>query len=471
MTSLLFLALANRATLDIRDFGAKPDARTLNTVAIQAALDKAASHGGGTVNVPSGTFLTGSIRLRSGVELHLDQGATLLGSSHRSDYQRGNWFSLILANGLHNIAITGPGTIDGNGHLLSQDVLRMVDTGEVKIPNKGWRPSELDRPQILEFQNCANVRIEGVTVSHSCCWVQTYRKCDHLAIQRMKVDSKTYWNNDGIDLVDCQHVVVSDCDVDAADDGICLKSEDPKSDCSDIVVERCRIRSSASAVKFGTASYGGFRHIRVRDISIRDTYRSAVALESVDGGTLSDVSVENIKAINTGNAFFIRLGHRYLNANPGKVQNVVLKGFDVQVPLGQPDKGYAFPGPPFLEPHNTCPAMIVGHRDAPITGIRLENIHIRFCGAGDKSIAFRTPQQVPERPKDYPDFTMFGEVPAWALYLRHVKGIQIRNFTATLDAPDYRPAFLADDVNNLTTKLVKVSGASSDGNWRFSEKP
>ena len=236
MTSLLFLALANRATLDIRDFGAKPDARTLNTVAIQAALDKAASHGGGTVNVPSGTFLTGSIRLRSGVELHLDQGATLLGSSHRSDYQRGNWFSLILANGLHNIAITGTGTIDGNGHLLSQDVLRMVDTGEVKIPNKGWRPSELDRPQILEFQNCANVRIEGVTVSHSCCWVQTYRKCDHLAIQRMKVDSKTYWNNDGIDLVDCQHVVVSDCDVDAADDGICLKSEDPKSDCSDIVV-------------------------------------------------------------------------------------------------------------------------------------------------------------------------------------------------------------------------------------------
>ena len=336
----------------------------------------------------------------------------------------------------------------------------MVDTGEVKIPNKGWRPSELDRPQILEVQNCEHVTVKGVTIAHSCCWVQTYRKCSYLSILGIKVDSKTYWNNDGIDVVDCQHALIADCDIDAADDGICLKSEDPESDCSDMVIERCRVRSSASAVKFGTASYGGFRRIQVKHIAVRDTYRSAVALESVDGGTLEDVTVEDVKAVNTGNAFFIRLGHRNLNASPGKVRNVLLKGFDVEVPLGQPDKGYPFPGPPFLEPHNTCPSMIVGHRDARIQNVRIENIHIRFCGGGTKAIAFRKPSEVPERPKDYPDFTMFGEVPAWGIYLRHVSGIRIDNFKAELSAPDYRPAFLVDDVIGLTTKSVKVLGTS-----------
>lgn len=459
MVEILAILGLGTTKADIRDFGAVGDGVKMCTVPIQSAIDEVSATGG-VVNFPKGTYLTGSLHLRSHVELHLDSGAVLLGSRFRKDYVRGNWFSLLLANGLKDIAVTGQGTIDGHGKELAQDVLRLVETGEVKIRPGGWRPSEVDRPQILEIQNCRKVRIAGVSIKNSCCWVQTYRKCDDLRIEGVHVDSKTYWNNDGIDVADCKNVRISGCDIDAADDGICLKSEDSNSCCENVKIEDCRVRSSASAIKFGTASYGGFRNIKVRRISVRDTYRSAVALESVDGGTLENVDVEDINAVNTGNAFFIRLGHRNLKAPPGHVRRLVLRNFDVQVPTGQPDKGYPFQGPPVLEPHNLTPSSIVGHRDDPIEDVSLENISIRFGGGGSKAVAYRTVDQIPERPSDYPDFTMFGELPAWAVYIRHAEGVKIRGMSLRLDRSDYRPALVFDDVNAISIGKMNVNGAA-----------
>jgi polygalacturonase len=450
------LALALQS-FDVTQFGAVGDGTTMCTKSIQAAIDKAAVSGG-TVDFSAGRFLTGSIHLRSNVTLHLGKDSVLLGSRHRKDYEKGQWYSLILASHLQHIRIDGEGTIDGQGAALAQDVLAMVETGEVKIPPKGWRPSELDRPQILEIRDCNDVAVDGVAIKNSCCWVQTYRNCKDLKIRNIRVDSKAYWNNDGIDIVDCRNVAVTGCDVDAADDGICLKSETPGKFCEDVAIIDCKIRSSASAIKFGTASQGGFRNVRVANIDIHDTYRSCVALESVDGGTLENVTVENIRAINTGNAFFIRLGHRNLRVPPGHVRKVLLKNFDVQVPAGQPDKGYPFQGPPFTEPHNVDPSSIVGHETSPIQDVTLENITIRVEGGGSKSVAYRAIDKVPERPSDYPDFTMFGELPAWALYVRHVDGLRIRGLMVTLDHSDYRAPFVADDVSGLSAEGVTVRG-------------
>jgi hypothetical protein len=459
MIALLAVAVASIPSFDITTYGAIGDGKTMCTAAIQAAIDKAAQSRPSVVRIPAGRFLTGSLHLRSHVELRLDKDATLLGSSRRKDYEKGQWYALLLGNNLQDVVIDGEGTIDGQGKALAQDVLAMVETGEVKIPPKGWRPSEVDRPQIIEIRNCHGVRIDGVTIRNSACWVQTYRNCTNLTIHGVHVDSKTYWNNDGIDIVDCRKVQVTDCDVDAADDGICLKSESPTGLCEDVLIENCRVRSSASAIKFGTASQGGFRRVVVRGIKIHDTFRSCVALESVDGGILEDVDVSNVQATHTGNAFFIRLGHRNLHVPPGRIRRVTLRNFDVQVPSGQPDKGYPFQGPPFTEPHNVNPSSIVGHSQTPIEDIRLEHIKIHVEGGGSASVANRTLDKVPERPSNYPDFTMFGELPAWALYIRHANGLTIQDLTVTLDYPDYRPPFAADDVSNLTAHSVTVQGA------------
>ncbi len=456
MIAIAAFAFVLRTRFDVTQLGAVGDGKTMCTKAIQRAID---SVGKGVVNVPAGVYLTGSLHLRSHVELHLEKGATLLGSRFRKDYDRALWFSLLIGDKLEDVAITGEGTIDGNGKALAQDVLRLVDTGEVKIPAGGWRPSEQDRVEILELTECHGVRVEGVKIQNACCWVQTYRRCGDLTLKGLRVYSKTYWNNDGFDIVDCRNVRVADCDVDSCDDGICLKSERRDSRCENVLIEHCSVRSSASAIKFGTASYGGFRKVVVKDIRIRDTFRSCVALESVDGGTLEDVLVENVKAVNTGNAFFIRLGHRNLSAPTGRVRNVTLRDFDVQVPAGQPDQGYSFQGPPVTEPHNVFPSSIVGHTEVPIENVQLERINIRMAGGGSRAVADVAIDKVPERPSNYPEVTMFGERPAWALYVRHIKGLTIKELTVTVDKPDYRPPFVADDVSGLTADSVAVHGA------------
>jgi len=450
---LLIAASMLSSVLNVRDFGAVPDGKTLCTAAIQKAIDTAAQTPGTRVDFPGGEYLSGSIHLRSGVEIHIEKGATLLGSPFHKDYQRGTWNSLILAANLHDVSITGGGTIDGQGALVAQDILKLVQKGVLKIPPKSWRPSELDRPEIIEMNDCRNIKVSGVTIKNGCCWVQTYRNCDGMVIDGIKVDSKTYWNNDGIDIVDCRNCRVSNSFFDADDDGICLKSDNRKSRCENIEISKCRIRSSASAIKFGTASHGGFHHIRIHDIDIFDTFRSALALESVDGGILDDVVAERIKARHTGNAFFIRIGHRNLRVPPGQVRNIVLRDFDVEVPAGRPDFGYPFKGPQFSEPHNICPASIIGHRDQPIEGITLSNIKIRMPGGGNPAIAHvYNFDQVPERPTEYPEFTNFGELPAWGLYIRHAKGITLDNFALEAETNDYRVALAADDVHGFTIK-------------------
>jgi hypothetical protein len=337
-----------------------------------------------------------------------------------------------------------------------------VDTGEVKIPPKGWRPSELDRPEIIEMNYCDNVHVSGITIKNSCCWVQTYRECKFLDIYHIKVDSKSYWNNDGIDILDCKNVLVDECDIDACDDGICLKSDNPKSRCEDITIMDRKVRSSASAIKFGTSSHGGFKNILVNGIQVRDTFRSVIALESVDGGTLDNIDVGNIKAVNTGNPFFIRLGHRTLSAPIGRVKNIRLHDFDVQVPAIQPDLGYAFKGPDIATPHNVMPSSIMGHKQFPIENVRLTSIKVHFPGGGSEKVATVDIAKIPEYAEHYPEFNMFGEMPAWGLFIRHAKGITINNCQFDVAKNDYRPALALDDVTKITATKLQISGADKN---------
>ncbi len=457
---LLQIPLLARSPYNILDFGAKPDGTTLNTVAIQAAIDRAHFDGKGVVLIPEGIFLSGSIWLKSGVELRLAQGAMLLGSTHRPDYARITWYALILAEGQDHIAITGQGIIDGQGAALAADVVQRVQTGQIIDPYWGNnRPHERERPQLIEFKRCHNVRIEGVTLRNSACWVQTYDRCDQLKISKIRVESMAYWNNDGIDLVDSRNVLIADCFINSADDGICLKSSWPPAFCENIRIERCTIRSSASAFKIGTASRSGFRTIRVRDLTVYDTYRSAVAIEVVDGAFLENVDIDGVRAIHTGNAIFIRLGHRNGKSRPGALRNVRIRNLYAEISAGRPDAGYPFEGPEVTEPHNPFPSSVTGLPEHPVRQVRLENIRIVFEGGsrpGVVEIPIDSLDKVPERPSDYPEFSMFGELPAWGFYLRHAEGVQLKNVRLICQKPAYRPAIVADDTQGLHLEKLRI---------------
>ncbi|MFD1255248.1 glycoside hydrolase family 28 protein [Mucilaginibacter terrae] len=457
------LVFAQQKTYNITAYGAKPSLRLNNGKSIQKAIDDAASHGGGMVLVPAGTYITGPLVLKTGVELHLDDDALLMGSTNRMDYPKDK-MAVISAVSQQNIAITGNGIIDGQGRELVENVFVLLRQGIIK--DKEWllkRPTESNRPGVLHFYDCTNVKVTGVTIKNAACWVQNYKKCSQVVINHIRVISTAYWNNDGIDIVDSKDVRITNCFVNAADDGICLKSEERSGRCENIYVENCTVRSSASAFKLGTGSLGTFKNITVKNLTVYDTYRSAVALETVDGADMENINVSNVQAKNTGNAILIRLGHRNSDDKYSTIKHVYIGNVKAEIPSAKPDIGYPVEGPPpKVPPHNLLPASITGIPGHAIEDVILENIEITYGGGANKEKAYISTDllsTVPEQIPNYPEFTMFGELPAWGLYVRHAKGIKLKNVTLKLLENDFRPSMVFDDVNGLDVQGLNLPNA------------
>lgn len=452
-------------TYNIVAFGAKGDGRTLNTICIQRAIDIAFFKGGGKVIIPKGRFVTGVIHLRSNVHLLLHKDAGLLGSTSRLDYGIEDARCLISTTNQNNVSITGYGEIDGRGREVVKDLIKLLHHGFFEDAQwKTKRPEEKNRPGVIAFTNCTNVVVKGITIKNSAGWVQDYRNCKNVLIDSVTVNSTEYWNNDGIDIVNSQEVTITNCKVDAADDAICLKSEGGEGWCENVSVANCTLRSSASAFKLGTGSRGGFKNIKVKNLYVYDTYRSAIALEAVDGGFMENINIQQVKAVNTGNAFFIRLGHRNTDSTYSVVKNIRITDMQVQVPAGKPDAGYPVEGPPQKFPHNVFPASIVGLPGHTVEDIELKNITITYEGGGTKDKAYfgwDSLTRVPENAAGYPEFSMFGELPAWALYVRHAKGLVLQNVQFIQQQPDYRPAGIFDDVSELHLNEVNIPVCST----------
>lgn len=450
---------------NILDFGAVADGKTINTKFIQAAVDAAHKDGGGRVLIPAGTFLTGSIILRSDIELYLQKDAVLLGSTDPGDYLKMNWWKAILmADGQQNITVSGAGKIDGQGSILAAHIDSLFYAGKIDSLSYDFvhkRPKEPMRPQLIEFVSCKNVVVKNITLLNASCWVQTYYKCTNVSLDSLTVYSDAYWNNDGIDIMDCHSVRITNCDINSADDGICLKSATPDQHCDSIYISNCRVRSSASALKFGTVSHGGFKNVTINNIQVYDTYRSALAIECVDGGLLENITVNNIHATNTGNAIFIRLGERTKRGDGGQLKNVSIKNMQVQIAAERPDSAYGIPGPALPFAHNIFPSSITGIPGHAVENVTLENIEILYPGKGDTSVAHMPLTQlhnVAEKIADYPEYSMFGELPAWGFYVRHVNGLTMKNIKLQIQAADYRPAIIFDDVKNSVLNSIVISG-------------
>lgn len=486
MTVLLLLLAAIHLQASVKreylatQHGAVADGKTINTTALQTLIDKLQQKGGGTIVFPQGRFLTGTLQLKSNVDIYLREGAVLLGSTNPYDYSKvqktgmpqspktddNSQLALILASGAANISLSGLGTIDGQGLQLALNIDSLHHTGECIDKSYNYRrmrPSEPMRPKLFYFEDCQNISITDLTLTNSACWGLSFDLCSNMVLDGLKITNRAYWNNDGIDLTDCHNVNITNCNVNAADDGICLKSYHPGHTNDSIYIANCEIRSSASAIKFGTASYGGFRNVTIDNIRVFDTFRSAIAIESVDGAVIENIGVNNIVAKNTGNALFIRLGHRG-GERPGIVRNIRISNLTVEVPFGRPDQNYDLRGPEVDFFHNPFPASIAGIPGNYIEGVELENIDITYPGLATKGMAYIPLwdlKRVPEKIKDYPEFSMFGELPSWGLYVRHAQYIKLKNIRFILIDDDYRPAFVFDDVSQLSMTNITLENAGN----------
>ncbi len=445
----------------ITDFGAVADGKTVNTKAIQKAIDAANKNKGGRVIVSKGNFLSGSLVLKDNVELFFEEGAILLGSINPNDYPKYNDArALIIAHAQKNISITGKGIIDGQGRELALAVDSLHHTGVRIDPNYNYRrlrPSD-GRGKLIFLSECDSIKVTDVLLKNSSGWVFSLRKSKNIVIDYVNVNSRAYWNNDGIDFDGCENVRVTNCDINAADDGICLKSDSPGLYNNNYYIANCTVRSSASAVKFGTGSYGSFKNVTIENIKVYDTFRSAIAIESVDGAEIENIKVSNITAVNTGNAILIRLGHRN-GDKPGYIKNVSIKNVKAQIPFGRPDINYDLRGPEVDYFHNPFPASIAGIPGHSIENVVLENIEITYPGRASKGMAYLPLwrlKDVLENEKGYPEFTMFGELPSFGFYVRHVNGIEMKNIKVILEKEDFRPAFVFDDVKGLKMEKIEV---------------
>lgn len=451
--------LASGATFNVRKYGAAGDGARMDTAALQQTIDAAAKAGGGTVILPPGKYLSGSIYLKSHVTLQLDEGATLLGSTHRADYKKLYFHGLLLADGQEDIAVIGKGVIDGQGRELSADTERLF--AEHKLPNA----NEGERPVIINFRKCVRVTIRDITLNNSACWVQHYVNCDSLTMENVTVRSNVAFNNDGIDIDGCTHTIVRNCDVDSEDDGICLKSSSRA--CDDVLVENCRVRSTCNALKFGTASVGGFKNVTCRNLEIYDTYISAIALEIVDGGLMENVNVSHIKITGTSNAIFVRLGHRNIHGEIGKLHGVTISDVTAEIPDRPVEQMNKYPDEKHkYSPRTLVTSSITGQPGHPVQDVTIENVSITYGGIGStpqpKQNRWDKLAKVPESATNYPECTRFGTLPAWGFYCRHAEGIRYKNVTLRVQGKDYRPALVCDDVRNIELNGFHVESAGSD---------
>ena len=438
MLALAGWMAAEAADYNIVEYGAKSDTTVLSTLALQQAIDRCSQAGGGRVVVSAGMYKTGSIELRSHVELHLEAGATLYGSTRLEDYreQRTDYVSLrtwgptiqlFFADGVQDVTISGQGTIDGRG---------------AAFRKLSWNDEGITRPHLLRFVQSRDITLRDVTLRNSGCWMQHYLACDRVHITGIKVFNRNNYNNDALDLDGCHDVVVSDMMADSDDDGITLKSTSPRL-CENITIQNCIVSSHCNAIKLGTETNGGFRNINISNCVVKpsedqssqffgDSLKrgtSALSLEITDGGVLENVNVSNIVVEGTESPIFIRLGNRargYAKDVPvggvGRIRGVHLSNIVVN---NAGRTGCSITGLP-------------GH---PVEDVWLSDITIRQRG-GCPAIAV----PADEKEKDYPEATMWGALPAKGFFVRHARHITFRNIEITCTEPDQRPDFVRVDV-------------------------
>ncbi len=408
---------------NVSDYGAKGDGSTKDTAAIQAAID-AAGKTGGTVYVPPGKYVSGTLHLRNFVTLHLDTGSTLLASPdttdfdtyEKLDYQSGSdkettyfHFALLLADGVHDVAIRGGGIVDGN-----------------RVKRGG--------PKLVALKNCQQLQIRDVTLQNSPNYTISMLGCDGVVIEGV-----TIFNGfaDGID-PDCSHNVrIANCYIESSDDSICLKASfslGERRSTENVTVTNCAITTRANALKCGTESTGDFKNIAFTNCTIfsqpekwKQQPAAGVAIESVDGANIDRVVVSNLAMEGVRAPIFLRLGSRGQTPRaprPGTLQNVSISNI---VATGA-----------------TVASSITGIPDHPVRYVSLSNIRIQAAGGGLAS-GFEIEEEIAKYPR--PD--MFGELPAYGLFCRHVEDLNLSEISLHIEIDDERAALVVDDVHGL----------------------
>ena len=461
---------------NVRDFGAVGDGKTLDSPAINRAIQACSAAGGGTVWLPAGTYLSGSIRLTNNLNVHLDAGAKLLGAPQNLNaydfseewegqaYQDGGhtYFknSLLWGIGLTNVSITGPGLIDGGGLTRNSALFDRMNGINIwdqpGVPRTNLPPVRLGNKTIA-LKLCRNVLLRDFTIFKGGHFGVLATGCDGLTIDNVTMDT----DRDGIDVDCCRNTTISNCRINSpGDDAICPKSSFALRTnviTENLTIVNCQVsgfemgtlldgtmkpsRSRNGRIKFGTEANGGFRNVTIANCTFRCC--RGLALEEVDGGILENIAIQNLTMMDVaGYPIYITTGKRNRGPNvtvPSRMRNILISGV---IATG-------------IE--RMSGIQITGLPEQPIEGVRLENIRLVFKGGGTKEDAARVPKELGT---GYPEPQNIGTMPAYGIFARHVRDLELANIRVSFDSEDLRPAIAAIDVDGLEIDNLKAQLAN-----------
>ena len=470
---ILRAAPTDKIIFNVRDFGAIGDGTNLDSPAINRAIDIAAKAGGGTVLFTAGTYLSGSIHLQSNIHLLIDAGATILGAAQDLNaydeteafpgiaYQDGGhcYFhnSLIWGENLTNVFITGQGTINGGGLVRDAKILdEMCGYNHFQTPNTKIYPPVRIGNKSIALKLCKNILIRDVTIFHGGHFGILATGCDNLTIDKVTIDT----DRDGMDIDCCRNTMVSNCRVNSPrDDGIC-----PKSTCAlgeirlteNLTIVNCQVsgfvegtlidgtmkptKGGTGRIKFGTESSGGFRNCTVANCTFRSCH--GLALEEVDGGILENITINNLTMMDVRDyAIYLTTGKR--NRTPNLTTNSRMKNILISNVIAD-------------GVNKLSGIQIMGLPEQPLEGIRLENIRLLSKGGGTTNDAALQPNELGI---SYPEPSKLGTLPAYGIFARHVKDLELANIHLNFQTNDLRPATMFADIQGLEIDNLKPQTA------------
>jgi hypothetical protein len=418
-----------------RDYGAIGDGVTKDTAAIQMAINAAAGTGG-SVLMTNGTFLSGTLTLGSNMTFFIDPSAVLLGSSVAADYPQltpnsGNTQlaqcqrALLYATGVTQLTIDGGGSLDGQGDSFSG--------------------VEATRPILIWPVLSNHVTVQNLYLKKGAVWSLVSMESDHVLISNVNIQSDNI-THDGIDVVDGQDVTVDECAVRSGDDAMCVKSG-VRRGLDTLLVRNSLFGGSGTSggsngIKIGTGTYGALHNLNFQDTYVKDVQYAAMAVESRQGSDVDTVAFNRIEFANTGSAFFVYLAQQSSVAPAGDVPKL---GSMNNVSFSDISGSTGSWG---NSPHQG--SLITGHifnsTTYDITNLSFTNVAVTF-DAGLNSVPASPPEATPNQ---YPESNMFGDLPAWGYYLRHVNGVNFTSCVSTAAAADARQKLVTDDVSGLS---------------------
>lgn len=455
-TLFLFVQFSS-ASLDVRSFGAKGDGTSLDTRAIQAAIDSASACGGETVVLTPGKYLSGTLVMKSNVTLHIERGATLLGSTNFDDYpshvssyvshiNRYTSRSLIFAENAENITICGEGTIDGQGSLTNYPA---TETETLMGITR--------RPYLLRIISCKNVTLTDIHLRNSPAWTQHYLDCENVFINGIVVYNHGNYNNDGIDIDNCRQVRIINSHFNTDDDAICFKTTNATGRCENVVVANCVIAANCNAMKWGSETNGGFRNFTITNCVFRRADEPTIydrpnralgglAIETVDGALLENFNISNISMYGVMTPLFIRLadrGRNYYDNGPsqpaGTLRNIHISNLTAMM-------------------HGRVTSSITGLSGHPVENVTLSNVHIICEGGG--SAEYAQNRNLPDREKEYPETLIFADAPASGLYVKNARGLRVENLCLEVRTEDPRALLFIEQTDDALLDGVTLVNPS-----------